>query len=51
MSVGLTDADDSTPLHTSSHLGHLETTEILLEICATLNFTNIGYNTSLMLAA
>jgi len=51
MSVNLTDTDDSTPLHTSAQLGHLEATKILVEVVAALNYTNIGGNTSLMLAA
>ena len=48
MSVNLTDTDGSTPVHTSTQLGHLEATKILVEIGAALNYTNIGCNTALM---
>jgi len=51
MSVNLTDTDNSTPLHTSAQLGHLEATKILVENGAALIYTNIVYNTAQMLAA
>ena len=51
MSVSLSDTDDSTPLHSSAQLGHLEATKILVEDGAVLNYTNIGYNNALVLAA
>jgi len=51
MSVSLIDTDYSTPLHTSAQVGHLEATKILVVCGAAFNYTNIDYNTPLMLAA
>jgi ankyrin repeat protein len=40
LSVKLTDADDSTPLHVSAAFGLLETTKIMVEEGAAINKTN-----------
>jgi len=51
MSVNLTGIHEFTPLHVSSHFGHLEATKALVERGAAINKTSIYGATPLMDAA